>query len=121
MGHRGIGWIDQAGTRHLRWSVPAADESVQAWIDAQADVGASLRAAVRMVVEAHGVTDLVNRPVEQRPRRGHPPGSRTRHRRSSTTAGQDAPAAVDQPPSGGVAADGAAVDINELMRSRHRG
>lgn len=119
MGHRGIGWTDEHGTRHLRWSVPAADRSVQDWIDAQADVGASLRAAVRTIIEAHGVTDLVNRPVSQRPRRGRPPGSRSRRRRSSTTAGQDASTTGEPAPRGGDAAGpAAAFDGNALMRSR---
>jgi hypothetical protein len=58
--------------RKVRWTVPAVDTSVIAWLDAQAKPTQSLRWLVREAVQRHGYTDVVYQPVEQMPRRGHP-------------------------------------------------
>lgn len=56
--------------RKVRWTVPAVDTSVIAWLDAQAKPTQSLRLLVREAVQRHGYTDVVYQPVEQLPRRG---------------------------------------------------
>lgn len=109
MGHRGTGWTDDSGTRHLRWSVPTADQTVQDWIDAQSDVEASLRAAIREVVAAHGITDLPNQPVQQQLRRGRPRGSRTRTRTPRTTTAPAPKPASKQRPAATTPASGQAL------------
>lgn len=127
MGHRGTGWTDSSGTRHLRWSVPAVDQTVQDWIDAQSDVGTSLRQAIREAVAAHGITDLPNQPVHQQPRRGRPRGSRTRTPKPTTaptpaaTSGQAPrhPAAPAPMPADLIDEDGR-VDMNALMMAATR-
>lgn len=55
-----------------RFSVPAADEAVSAWMETQDDPSHSLRALIRENIERHGYTDIVNRPVAQLPKRGRP-------------------------------------------------
>jgi len=53
--------------------VPEADESVLAWIGAQSDLSASVRALIRDAIERHGYRDATCYPVQQQPRRGRPP------------------------------------------------
>ncbi|SIO87037.1 hypothetical protein BQ8420_14785 [Nocardiopsis sp. JB363] len=57
----------------MRLTVPAADESSQAWIDLQDDPSTSMRMLIRESIQRDGYVDVVNRPVEQQPRRGRPP------------------------------------------------
>lgn len=59
----------------VRLTVPAADESSQAWIDLQDDPSTSMRMLIRESIQRDGYVDVVNRPVEQQPRRGRPPKS----------------------------------------------
>lgn len=61
--------------RRVRLTIPAADESSQAWIDLQDDPSASMRMLIRESIQRDGYVDVVNRPVEQQPRRGRPPKS----------------------------------------------
>lgn len=59
--------------RRVRLTIPAADQSSQAWIDLQDDPSASMRMLIRESIQRDGYVDVVNRPVEQQPRRGRPP------------------------------------------------
>lgn len=59
--------------RRLRWSVPRADESTNRWLDGQHDISRSLQLLIRESIQRDGYIDVVNRPVEQLPRRGRPP------------------------------------------------
>lgn len=59
--------------RRVRLTIPAADESSQVWIDLQDDASVSMRMLIRESVQRDGYVDVVNRPVEQQPRRGRPP------------------------------------------------
>lgn len=61
--------------RRVRLTIPAADESSQAWIDLQDDASASMRMLIRESIQRDGYVDVVNRHVEQQPRRGRPPKS----------------------------------------------
>lgn len=65
----------QVEPRRLRWSVPRADESTNRWLDAQYDISRSLQLLIRESIQRDGYIDVVNRPVEQLPRRGRPPQS----------------------------------------------
>ncbi|ERI36478.1 hypothetical protein M707_16390 [Arthrobacter sp. AK-YN10] len=65
---------DKAEPRRLRWSVPRADESTNRWLDEQYDISRSLQLLIRESIQRDGYIDVVNRPVEQLPRRGRPPG-----------------------------------------------
>lgn len=62
-----------AEPRRLRWSVPRADESTNRWLDVQHDISRSLQLLIRESIQRDGYIDVVNRPVEQLPRRGRPP------------------------------------------------
>ena len=59
--------------RRLRWSVPAVDVSTNRWLDLQHDVSHSLQLLIRESIQRDGYIDVVNRPIEQLPRRGRPP------------------------------------------------
>lgn len=59
----------------VRLTIPAADESSQAWINLQDDPSTSMRMLIRESIQRDGYVDVVNRPVEQQPRRGRPPKS----------------------------------------------
>jgi hypothetical protein len=59
--------------RKVRWTVPGVDNSVLEWLDTQDDVSQSLRLLIRESIQRDGYIDVVNRPVEQLPRRGRPP------------------------------------------------
>ncbi|MEU6261875.1 hypothetical protein [Saccharopolyspora shandongensis] len=61
--------------RRLRWSVPAADISTNRWLDEQENISRSLQLLIRESILRDGYIDVVNRPVEQLPRRGRPPQS----------------------------------------------
>lgn len=56
-----------------RITIPQVDTSTLAWWNAQFDPSASVRALIRAEIEREGLTDTVNRPVRQMPRRGRPP------------------------------------------------
>lgn len=59
--------------RRLRWSVPTADTSTNEWLDLQYNISQSLQLLIRESIQRDGYIDVVNRPVEQLPRRGRPP------------------------------------------------
>ncbi|BAS11833.1 hypothetical protein AHiyo8_01360 [Arthrobacter sp. Hiyo8] len=63
--------------RRVRLTVPAVDESVLAWLDLQDDASASMRMLVRESIARDGYVDVINKPVEQLPRRGRPPQGET--------------------------------------------
>lgn len=56
----------------FRMNVPQADESVLAWMKVQDNPSLSLRMLVRENIERHGYIDVMNRPVDQLPKRGRP-------------------------------------------------
>jgi hypothetical protein len=62
---------EAADPRRLRWSIPAADVSVNQWLDLQENISGSLRLLIRESIEREGYIDVVNKPVEQLLRRGH--------------------------------------------------
>lgn len=59
--------------RRLRWSVPRADVSTNRWLDLQNDISHSLQLLIRESIQRDGYVDVVNRPVEQLPRRSRRP------------------------------------------------
>ena len=59
--------------RRLRWSVPLADASTNQWLDLQNNISQSLQQLIREAIARDGYVDVVNKPVEQLPRRGRPP------------------------------------------------
>lgn len=73
MPRRFTGTVPRPQSRRFRVSVPEADESVLAWIGAQSDLSASVRALIRDAIERHGYRDATCYPVTQQPRRGRPP------------------------------------------------
>lgn len=73
MPRRFTGTVPRPQSRRFRVSVPEADESVLAWIGAQSDLSASVRALIREAIERHGYRDATCYPVQQQPRRGRPP------------------------------------------------
>lgn len=58
--------------RRVRWSVPTADVSVNRWLDLQDSISESVRLLIRESIQREGYVDVVNKPVEQLPRRGRP-------------------------------------------------
>ncbi|MUU73427.1 hypothetical protein [Pseudarthrobacter sp. GA104] len=64
-----------AEPRRLRWSVPRVDVSTNQWLDTQNDISQSLQLLIRESIQRDGYIDVVNRPIEQLPRRGRPPQS----------------------------------------------
>lgn len=62
-----------AEPRRLRWSIPAADISSNQWLDMQENISRSMQVLIRESIQRDGFIDVVNRPVEQLPRRGRPP------------------------------------------------
>lgn len=70
-----------AAPHRTRLSIPVADTSVIEWLGVQDNVSASIRTLIRDHIAAHGMSDPTCRPVEQRPRRGRPPGSKDRRQR----------------------------------------
>jgi hypothetical protein len=79
------GQPEAAEPRRLRWSVPAADVSVNQWLDVQESISSSLRLLIRESIEREGYIDVVNKPVEQLPRRGRPPQAETAEAGQSST------------------------------------
>ncbi|HEU5223039.1 MAG TPA: hypothetical protein VFU07_05085 [Candidatus Lumbricidophila sp.] len=63
----------QAPAHRFTLRVPLADTSTEAWWLAQDDPSASVRSLIRDEIMRNGLTDTVNRPVTQLPRRGRPP------------------------------------------------
>lgn len=82
------GQPEAAEPRRLRWSVPAADVSVNQWLDVQENISSSLRLLIRESIEREGYIDVVNKPVEQLPRRGRPPQAETAEAGQSTPQAQ---------------------------------
>jgi hypothetical protein len=64
----------KSSSRKVRWSVPRADRSVNEWLDSQWNISVSLRLLIRESIQREGYIDVMNRDVEQLPRRGRPPG-----------------------------------------------
>lgn len=75
--------------RKVRWTVPAADTSVQEWLDAQENISRSLQVLIRETIQRDGYVDIVNRPVDQLPRRGRPP-KESRQGEAGDEAGDEA-------------------------------
>lgn len=80
-----------------RFSVPAADEAVSAWMETQDDPSHSLRALIRENIERHGYTDIVNRPVAQLPKRGRPVAGDADFVEEEDAAQQPAPTTQPKP------------------------
>ncbi|MEW1821364.1 hypothetical protein AB0323_11310 [Arthrobacter sp. NPDC080031] len=80
---------DKAEPRRLRWSVPRADESTNRWLDEQYDISRSLQLLIRESIQRDGYIDVVNRPVEQLPRRGRPPQGEQDPGRSEAHDGEE--------------------------------
>lgn len=70
--------------RRVRLTVPAVDVSTQQWLDLQDDASVSMRLLIRESIERDGYVDVMNKPVEQLPRRGRPPQTETRTAESAT-------------------------------------
>lgn len=81
--------VDASTPVRLRWTVSPADVSCLAWVAEQDDVGQSIRTLVRESIEREGCVDVYNRPVDQKPRQGRPPGPGT----GSASSGAAAPSA----------------------------
>lgn len=73
MPKRFMGSVPRPAPKRFRVSVPETDESVLAWIGAQSDLSASVRALIRESIERNGYRDATCYPVVQQPRRGRPP------------------------------------------------
>lgn len=58
--------------KRYRFQVPAADESVQAWLASQINISSSLRLLIREDIQKNGFSDVTCRAVEQGPKRGRP-------------------------------------------------
>lgn len=101
---------ETAEPRRLRWSVPAADVSVNAWLDGQENISSSLRLLIRESIEREGYIDVVNKPVEQLPQRGRSPQAeaaeagqssttQTQYADSSIPMRHEGPSSIDAEPS----------------------
>lgn len=82
--------------RRLRWSVPAVDGSTNRWLDLQNGISHSLQLLIRESIQRDGYIDVVNRPVEQMPRRGRPSGETTEQSGQSTRPPQSEAADDEQ-------------------------
>lgn len=60
-------------SRIVKFSVPPVDVSASRWLDEQYSISESLRQLIREAIQREGYVDVVNKPVEQLPRRGRPP------------------------------------------------
>lgn len=58
--------------QRFRVNVPVADEAVLAWMGVQDNHSLSVRMLIRESIERHGYIDVMNRPVDQLPKRGRP-------------------------------------------------
>jgi hypothetical protein len=58
--------------QRFRVNVPVADEAVLAWMRVQDNHSLSVRMLIRESIERHGYIDVMNRPVDQLPKRGRP-------------------------------------------------
>lgn len=79
--------------RRLRWSLSRADTSSNQWLDMQENISRSIQLLIRESIQRDGYIDVVNRPVEQLPRRGRPPASDATGQtdRQSDRSSQDEP------------------------------
>lgn len=57
--------MDDGGAKRFRFSVPAADDTVLAWVNQQSSLSHSIRDLIRRAVAAYGVTDVTCLPVTQ--------------------------------------------------------
>lgn len=62
-------------TQRFRVNVPAADEAVTRWMEAQYNHSLSVRILIREEIQRSGFIDAMNRPVAQLPKRGRPAGT----------------------------------------------
>jgi hypothetical protein len=113
--------------RRLRWSVPRADVSTNRWLDTQHDISRSLWLLIRESIRRDGYVDVVNRPVEQLPRRGRPPAIELDENESAAVdPGSDArtvqaaTAEVDQEPAASDPRLAAQSDAADAVPSRLR-
>lgn len=67
--------------KRYRFTVPAQDEYVQQWIDAQINISTSIRTLIREDIQKNGYTDVTCREVEQRPKVGRPSAAEVEKRR----------------------------------------
>lgn len=106
----------QADPRRVRISVPLADISTNAWLDAQDNISRSIQVLIRESIERDGVIDVVNRPVEQLPRRGRPPLTLVEQAEINAIENhsQSLPEAVPQPSEAQPSAVTAAPAVDEL-------
>ncbi|WP_026820005.1 hypothetical protein [Arthrobacter castelli] len=81
--------------RRLRWSVPAVDVSTNYWLDKQENISRSLQLLIRESIQRDGYLDVVNRPVDQLPRRGRPPVESTEHNNGPSSADEESAAATE--------------------------
>jgi hypothetical protein len=58
--------------QRFRVNVPVADEAVLTWMGLQDNHSLSVRMLIRESIERHGYVDVVNKPVDQLPKRGRP-------------------------------------------------
>lgn len=60
-----------------RLTIPGVNRSVLTWFELQDDASASVRHLIQESIQRDGYIDVINRPVEQQPRRGRPPAEST--------------------------------------------
>ncbi|PUB32529.1 hypothetical protein C8K30_1011055 [Promicromonospora sp. AC04] len=115
----------QGGPRKVRWTVPAVDTSVIAWLDAQENISQSVRLLIREAIQRDGYIDVVYKPVEQLPRRdrsqdagpvdARPVGDPVPDRPEQHEEPASAPAGVSKEPAPPVQ-----VSVDEIMASTRR-
>lgn len=102
-----------------RITIPQVDTSTLAWWNAQFDPSASVRALIRAEIEREGLTDTVNRPVRQMPRRGRPPQEQVEQYKQ---AGWEFPEGTVITPKGDLSIDPASMEgITEVTASSRAG
>ncbi|MCB5280323.1 hypothetical protein [Arthrobacter sp. ES1] len=83
--------------QRFRVNVPAADEAVLAWMALQDNHSLSVRMLIRESIERNGYIDVVNKPVDQLPKRGRPTVSED-EQPDAAPAGQATQAPPSAPP-----------------------
>jgi hypothetical protein len=108
-----------------RLSVPAADESTLAWIDAQLNLSYSIRMLIREDIQKNGCTDVSCRAVEQGAKRGRPTNAELERRSEGVGAAVGASQPQDNPEHAAAARGSAApsegADINAMLESMMNG
>lgn len=80
-----------------RLSVPEADESTLAWIDAQLNLSYSIRMLIREDIQRNGCTDVSCRAVEQGAKRGRPSNAELERRMENVSASVGDEQPLDKP------------------------